>query len=115
MADFKGDGKADVRKVLLTGEVPDQASKDRLSALRGDLANFAQQSAELTTRWQNERDKIAAEGKVKEQLDAARIELEQAQRAGDYAKAGELTYSRIPELERRMADDLAAIATLDAA
>ena len=82
----------------------DQASHDRLAHLRGDLANFEQQSAELTTRWQNERDKIAAEGKVKELLDAARIELEQAQRAGDYGKAGELTYSRIPELERQVAE-----------
>ncbi len=82
----------------------DQASRDRLATLRGDLANFEQQSAELTTRWQNERDKIAAEGKVKEQLDAARIELEQAQRGGDYARAGELTYGRIPELERQLAE-----------
>ncbi|MDE2303308.1 MAG: AAA family ATPase, partial [Sphingomonadales bacterium] len=82
----------------------DQASKDRLASLRADLANFEQQSAELTTRWQNERDKIAAEGKVKEALDAAKVELEQAQRGGDYAKAGELAYSRIPELERQLAE-----------
>ncbi|WP_408586277.1 ATP-dependent chaperone ClpB [Novosphingobium sp.] len=80
----------------------DQASKDRLATLREDLANIEQQSAELTTRWQNERDKIAAEGKVKEQLDAARVELEQAQRNGDFAKAGELTYGRIPDLERQL-------------
>jgi len=80
----------------------DQASKDRLAALREELANLEQQSAELTTRWQNERDKIASEGKIKEALDAARIELEQAQRAGDYAKAGELTYGRIPELEKQI-------------
>jgi ATP-dependent Clp protease ATP-binding subunit ClpB len=82
----------------------DQASKDRLETLRGELANLEQQSAELTTRWQNERDKIAAEGRIKEQLDAARIELEQAQRAGDLAKAGELSYGRIPELERQLAE-----------
>ena len=82
----------------------DTASKDRLTNLREELANLEQQSSELTTRWQNERDKIAAEGKVKEQLDAARIEAEQAQRAGDYAKAGELTYGRIPDLERQLAE-----------
>ncbi|GGZ98426.1 ATP-dependent chaperone ClpB [Novosphingobium arvoryzae] len=82
----------------------DQASKDRLAALREELANLEQQSAELTTRWQNERDKIAAEGKIKEALDAARLELEQAQRAGDLAKAGELSYGRIPELERQLAE-----------
>jgi len=80
----------------------DSASRDRLAALREELANIEQQSAELTTRWQNERDKLAAEGRLKEQLDAARVELEQAQRAGDYGKAGELTYGRIPELERQL-------------
>ncbi|MDP3908065.1 ATP-dependent chaperone ClpB [Novosphingobium sp.] len=80
----------------------DQASKDRLAALREELANLEQQSAEVTTRWQSERDKIATEGKIKEALDAARLELEQAQRAGDLAKAGELSYGRIPELERQL-------------
>ncbi len=82
----------------------DTASKDRLVTLREELANLEQQSAELTTRWQNERDKIAAEGKVKEALDAARSELEVAQRNGDLAKAGELAYGRIPELERQLAE-----------
>ena len=82
----------------------DSASKDRLSALREELANLEQQSSELTTRWQNERDKIAAEGKIKEALDAARIELEQAQRQGDLGKAGELAYGRIPELEKQLAE-----------
>ncbi|MFC3173151.1 ATP-dependent chaperone ClpB [Novosphingobium bradum] len=85
------------------GRESDQPSKDRLAALREELANLEQQSSELTTRWQNERDKIAAEGKIKEQLDAARVELEQAQRQGDYAKAGELSYGRIPELEQQLA------------
>ena len=83
---------------------PDQASKDRLATLREELANLEQQSAELTTRWQNERDKLAAEGVVKQQLDAARVELDQAQRGGDYGKAGELTYGRIPELEAKLAE-----------
>ncbi|MBY0342603.1 MAG: ATP-dependent chaperone ClpB, partial [Sphingomonadales bacterium] len=82
----------------------DQNSKDRLVTLREDLANLEQQSAELTTRWQNERDKIAAEGKIKEALDAARLELEQAQREGDLAKAGELSYGRIPELEKQLSE-----------
>ncbi|MBU6394704.1 MAG: ATP-dependent chaperone ClpB [Sphingomonadales bacterium] len=82
----------------------DSASKDRLAALREELANLEQQSSELTTRWQNERDKIAAEGKIKEALDAARIELEQAQRQGDLGKAGELAYGRIPELEKQLAE-----------
>ncbi|NML95384.1 ATP-dependent chaperone ClpB [Novosphingobium olei] len=89
---------------MALGKETDTASKDRLTALREELANLEQQSAELTTRWQNERDKIAAEGKVKEQLDAARVELEVAQRNGDLAKAGELAYGRIPELERQLAE-----------
>ena len=82
----------------------DSNSKDRLLALREELANLEQQSSELTTRWQNERDKIEAEGKIKEQLDAARLELEQAQREGDLAKAGELSYGTIPALEKQLAE-----------
>ncbi|MBC2670833.1 ATP-dependent chaperone ClpB [Novosphingobium piscinae] len=89
---------------MALGKESDQASKDRLAALREELANLEQQSAELTTRWQGERDKINAESKLKEALDAARVELDQAQRQGDYAKAGELSYGRIPELERQLAE-----------
>src|SRR3954471_12391270 len=82
----------------------DKASKDRLKALEEELANLEQQSAELTQRWQAEKDKIAGEAKIKEALDAARLELEQAQRGGDLAKAGELQYGRIPELEKQLAE-----------
>ncbi|MDG2002546.1 MAG: ATP-dependent chaperone ClpB [Novosphingobium sp.] len=87
---------------LALGKESDQPSKDRLEALREELANLEQQSAELTTRWQNERDKIASEGKLKEQLDHARLELEQAQRSGDLARAGELSYGAIPQLEKEI-------------
>jgi ATP-dependent Clp protease ATP-binding subunit ClpB len=80
----------------------DTASKDRLEVLRKELSELEQQSSELTTRWQNERDKIHAEAKIKEELDAARLELEQAQRIGDLAKAGELQYGRIPALEKQL-------------
>ena len=89
---------------LALAKESDQPSKDRLVTLKEELANLEQQSAELTTRWQNERDKIAAEGKIKEALDQARLELEQAQRAGDLARAGELSYGRIPELEKQLAE-----------
>ncbi len=81
----------------------DAASRDRLENLRKELAELEQESSELTTRWQNERDKIEAEGKIKEELDHARLELEQAQREGDLAKAGELSYGTIPDLEKRLA------------
>ncbi|NTZ42260.1 ATP-dependent chaperone ClpB [Altererythrobacter sp. SALINAS58] len=80
----------------------DEASRDRLETLREELANLEQKSSELTSRWQTERDKIAAEGRLKEQLDQARLELEQAQREGDLARAGELSYGRIPQLEKEL-------------
>ncbi len=82
----------------------DVASRDRLEVLRKDLSELEQQSSELTTRWQNERDKIHAESRLKEQLDAARIELDQAQREGDLGKAGELSYGRIPDLEKQLTE-----------
>jgi ATP-dependent Clp protease ATP-binding subunit ClpB len=82
----------------------DQASKDRLTTLEEELANLQQQSSELTARWHAEKDKIAGEAKLKEQLDAARIALEQAQRSGEYAKAGELQYGTIPSLEKQLAE-----------
>lgn len=80
----------------------DQASRDRLATLEGDLANLEQQSAELTTRWQGEKDKIAGEAKIKEQLEAAKLELEQAQRSGDLAKMSELSYGTLPALQKQL-------------
>ena len=82
----------------------DTASKDRLTNLRSELANLEEQSASLTTRWQAEKEKIHSEAKVKEALDAARLQLDQAQRSGDLAKAGELQYGTIPQLEKQLAD-----------
>jgi len=87
----------------------DKGSKERLGKIESELANVEQQSTELTTRWQAEKDKISAEAKLKEQLDGARLELEQAQRAGDLAKAGELQYGRIPELEKQLGEAEAAV------
>ena len=84
------------------GKESDAASKDRLATLQSELANLEQQSAELTQKWQAEKDKIHAEAKIKEELDAARGQLEQAQRAGDLAKAGELSYGTIPGLEKQL-------------
>ncbi len=81
----------------------DTASKDRHAKLEEELANLEQQSAELTGRWQAEKDKIHGETKLKEQLDTARLQLEQAQRSGDLARAGELQYGTIPGLESQLA------------
>ncbi|MCM8730986.1 ATP-dependent chaperone ClpB [Hephaestia sp. GCM10023244] len=82
----------------------DQASQDRLERLEAELANLEQQSAELTTLWQAEKDKIAGAAKLKERLDAARLELDQAQRGGDLARAGELSYGTIPQLQKQLAE-----------
>jgi len=82
----------------------DAASIDRLGHLEEELANLEEQSHALTQRWQAEKDKIAGEAKLKEQLDQARIELDQAQRSGDLARAGELSYGRIPQLEKQLAE-----------
>ncbi len=83
---------------------PDEASRDRLEKLEKELAELEQSSAELTQRWQGEKEKLASTRKVKEDLDQARLELEQAQRRGDLAKAGELAYGVIPDLERKLAE-----------
>ncbi|GAC1573337.1 MAG: ATP-dependent chaperone ClpB [Sphingomicrobium sp.] len=82
----------------------DVASKDRLNKLEAELADLEEQSVVLTTRWQAEKEKIAGEARVKEALDVARIELDQAQRRGDLAKAGEIQYGRIPELEKQLTE-----------
>ena len=82
----------------------DKASAGRLGSLEYDLARLEEESAALTTRWQAEKEKIAGQAKIKEQLDAARLQLEQAQRSGDLGKAGELSYGVIPGLEKQLAD-----------
>ena len=82
----------------------DAASKDRLEKLEKELADLMERSAEMTAKWQTERDSLEAARDLKEQLDRARAELEQAKREGDFAKAGELQYGRIPGLEKSLAE-----------
>ena len=82
----------------------DAASKDRLEKLEKELADFQQQSSAMTAKWQAERDTLEAARELKEQLDRARAELEQAKREGDFARAGELQYGRIPGLEKSLAE-----------
>lgn len=81
----------------------DQASKDRLSALEIELADLMQRSSEMTAQWQGERDKLAKARDIKEQLDHARADLDQAKREGNLARAGELSYGVIPTLEKQLA------------
>ncbi len=82
----------------------DAASKDRLEKLEKELADLQQKSSELTAKWQTERDSLEAARGLKEKLDQARGELEIAKRDGDFAKAGELQYGRIPGLEKDLAE-----------
>ncbi|WP_131114248.1 ATP-dependent chaperone ClpB [Lichenihabitans psoromatis] len=83
----------------------DQASVDRLLKLSSELDDLQERSDALTVRWRAEKDKLGSATKIKEQLEAARNDLVQAQRRGEYQRAGELTYGVIPDLEKRLADN----------
>ncbi|MEL6168880.1 MAG: ATP-dependent chaperone ClpB [Pseudomonadota bacterium] len=80
----------------------DAASKDRLEKLEKELSDLQERSSEMTAQWQAERDKLESARETKERLDRARAELEQAKREGNLAKAGELSYGVIPELEKAL-------------
>ena len=80
----------------------DAASKDRLEKLEKELSDLSQRSAEMTARWQAERDTLESARGLKEQLDRARAELEQVKREGNLARAGELSYGVIPQLQRQL-------------
>jgi ATP-dependent Clp protease ATP-binding subunit ClpB len=80
----------------------DEASKDRLQRLEKDLAGLEEESASLTATWQAEKQKLGLAAELKKQLDEARNELTIAQRKGEFARAGELAYGKIPELEKKL-------------
>lgn len=82
----------------------DAASKDRLQGLEKDIADLQERSDALTERWQSEKDKLGSAQRLKEELEVKRTELEQAQRHGEFQRAGELSYSVIPELEAKLAE-----------
>jgi len=82
----------------------DQASKDRLEKIEAELADLEQKSADLASSWQAEKSKLASAQKIKEELEAARNELAQAQRAGRLERASELAYGVIPELEKKLVE-----------
>ena len=82
----------------------DAPSRDRLEKLERELSNLQEQSSEMTAKWQAERDNLEAARGLKEKLERARGDLEHAKREGDFAKAGELQYGRIPALEKDLAD-----------
>ena len=82
----------------------DRGSKSRLQALEKELAELEKKSADLTSRWSSEKNKLSNAQKLKSELDALRVELANAQRRGEYQRAGELAYGRIPELEKKLAE-----------
>ena len=83
----------------------DTASKKRLSSLEKDLTELQERSTELTAKWQAERDELAGARDLKEQLEKARADLDVAKRTGNLVKAGELSYSIIPKLEKQLSND----------
>lgn len=81
----------------------DRASKGRLSDLKVELENLERRSADLTSKWQSEKGKLSDAQKMKSELEQLRTELANAQRKGEYQRAGELAYGSIPELEKKLA------------
>ncbi len=88
----------------------DKSSKERLAKLEKELADLKEDRGRLAAHWQQEKDAIQASRKLKEEQEALRLEIEQAQRAGDYTKASELQYGRVPALEQRIRDEEARLA-----
>jgi len=90
----------------------DKASRERLGRLDKELADLKEERARLATHWQEEKAAIQQLRKLKEEQEALRLEVERAQRAGDYAKASELQYGRVPQLEKRIKDEEARLAAV---
>jgi len=90
----------------------DKASRERLAKLDKDLADLKEERGRLTAQWQQEKDTIQQASKLKEELEAVRREFENAQRAGDYARASELQYGRVPQVEQQIRDAEARLASL---
>ncbi|HEV2984724.1 MAG TPA: ATP-dependent chaperone ClpB [Vicinamibacterales bacterium] len=90
----------------------DKASKERLGKLEKELADLKEERSRLATHWQQEKELIQQARKLKEEQEALRAEIERAQRAGDYTKASELQYGRVPALEQRIREQEAKLADL---
>src|SRR5881409_3802051 len=90
----------------------DKASKERLEKLEKELADLKEEKNRLAAHWQQEKDAIQGARNVREELEQVRMEMQRAQQAGDYAKASELQYGKLPELERKMREEEARLADL---
>src|SRR5439155_15278458 len=82
----------------------DPGSKARLQTLEKELAALEEKGSALTARWTAEKAKLSNAQKLKSELESLRVELANAQRRGEYQRAGELAYGRIPELEKQLAE-----------
>ncbi len=91
----------------------DRAAVERREELERELAGLREKSSAMKAQWQQEKEMLGGVGKIKQEIDQARIEAEQATRAGDLAKAAEITYGRIPQLEARMHDTERKLASTD--
>src|SRR3982750_1727593 len=94
--------RMEIEEMALSKE-DDESSLQRLAALREELANRRQELAELTFRWQQDKTAIERIQRIKEELETVRLDAERAERDGDLARAAELRYGRLPELERSLA------------
>jgi ATP-dependent Clp protease ATP-binding subunit ClpB len=90
----------------------DKASVERLAKLDKELANLKEDRTRLATHWQQEKDAIQQARKFRDELEAVKPEVERAQRAGDYAKASEIQYGRVPQLEQKIREAEARLADL---
>jgi ATP-dependent Clp protease ATP-binding subunit ClpB len=90
----------------------DKASKERLEKLEKELANLKEEKNQLSLHWHQEKEAIQGSRKLKEELEQVRTQIEQAQRAGEYARASELQYGKLPEIERRIKEQEARLAEL---
>jgi ATP-dependent Clp protease ATP-binding subunit ClpB len=92
----------------------DAGSRERLAKLERELSDLEEERSRLAARWESEKSAIHAARKLKEDLEQVRLEVERAQRAGDYARASELQYGRVPELERSLRAEEQRLADLQA-
>ena len=90
----------------------DKASRERLERLEKELADLKEEKDRLAAHWQQEKDAIQRGRKLKEEVEQVRLEMQRAQQAGDYAKASELQYGRLPELEQKIRDEEQRLAEL---
>lgn len=93
----------------------DKASKERLGKLEEELANLKEESAQLTARWQAEKDAIVQIQSIKEEMDRVQVQVEQAQRELDYQKAAELQYGRLHQLDQSLQKATAQLSAMQAA